>query len=210
MQSGVYDVYQIFANGAGRPEPLVHSGAVFKAPAAWTPDGRHLIFTQNDEATGADLWLLPLDGDRKPVAYLRTPFNESYASVSPDGRWLAHDSDETGAWEIYVQSFPNPSEKYRVSTTGGRAPQWSKDGRELLIWTGSSYGYGVGSAVSVKVETTPSFKASAPKVLFSPRQDLVGIAATGDLTRFLAAVPAEGAAPLSITVTLNWEAALKR
>jgi hypothetical protein len=154
--------------------------------------------------------LLPLKGDRKPVPYLRTPFNEITAAVSPDGHWLAYDSDETGTSEIYVRSFPEPGEKYRVTTSGGTAAEWSKDGRELLIWTGGLVLPGVGPVLSADVETTPTFKAGTPRLLFTPRQDIAGLSVTRDLKRFLAAVPVEGAAPASITVVLNWQAALKR
>jgi Tol biopolymer transport system component len=210
-RSGPYDIYQVLTSGAGRPEPLVQSSVLFKLPAAWSPDGKYLVFSQNDEATGWDLWMLPLKGDRKPVPYLRTPFNEITAAISPDGRWLAYDSDETGTSEIYVQSFPEPGEKYRVSTSGGTAAEWSQDGRELLIWTGGSVlSSGVRPIFSAEVETTPSFKAGTPRLLFTPGQDVAGLAVTRDLKRFLAAVPVEGAAPASITVVLNWQAALKR
>jgi Tol biopolymer transport system component len=207
---GLYDVYQVLASGAGRPEPLVQSEVVFKTPAVWSPDGRYLVFAQNDEATGWDLWLLPMQGDRKPVPYLRTPFNETSAAISPDGRWLAYDSDETGTPEIYVRSFPEPGEKHRVSLQGGTGAQWSSTGKELLIWTSGQFYSTYGSIYIVEVQTTPSFKAGTPRLLFTPRQDLLGIAATSDLKRFLAAVPVEGAAAPSITVTLNWQAALKR
>ena len=207
-RSGSYDVYQVLTTGNGRPEPLVQSAVALKSPAEWSPDGRFLVFSQNDEATGWDLWLLPLQGDRKPVPYLRTPFNEISATLSPDGRWLAYDSDETGTSEIYVQSFPVAGEKYRVTTSGGTSAKWSKDGRELLIWTSGLNNSG--PVLSVGVETTPTFRAGKPRVLFTPRPDLVGIAATPDLKRFLAAIQVEGAAPPSITVTTNWQAALKR
>jgi len=209
-RSGSYDVYQVLTTGTGRPEPLVQSNVALKAPATWSPDGKYLVFSQNDEATGWDLWLLPLQGDRTPVPYLRTPFNEITATISPDGRWLAYDSDETGTPEIYVRSFPEPGEKYRVTTSGGTAAQWSKDGRELLIWTTGQYLTTYGPVLSVGVETTPSFRAGTPRVLFTPLQDLVGIGATSDLKRFLATIQVAGAAPPSITVMLNWQAMLKR
>jgi Tol biopolymer transport system component len=208
---GIYDVYEVLTSGVGRPEPLVRSEEVFKAPLAWSPDGRYLVFGQNAEETGWDLWLLPLEGDRKPVPYLQTPFEEMSAAVSPDGRWLAYDSNETGAAEIYVRSFPEPGEKHRVSTSGGAWAKWSADGRELLIF---AYGNNVfatsGSIFAVDVQTTPSFKAETPRLLFTPRQDILGITATRDLKRFLAAIPVEGAPPPGVTVTLNWPAALKR
>jgi serine/threonine protein kinase/Tol biopolymer transport system component len=209
-RSGVYDVYQVPTAGEGRPEPLVQSNMIFKTPAAWSPDGKYLVFSQN-EATEWDLWLQPLKGDRKPVRYLRSPFNEYNAAISPDGRWLAFDSDETGTSEIYVSSFPEPGEKYRVSTSGGTHAQWSGSGKELIIWsTADVQAFSRGSVFSVDVQTTPTFKAGQPRVLFTPRGDIMGLTATSDLKRFLAAVPVEGASPASITVILNWQAALKK
>jgi hypothetical protein len=156
------------------------------------------------------MWLLPLDGQRKPVPYLCTPFNEGGGDVSPDGRWLAYTSDETGRFEIYVRSFPEPGERYRVSTTGGTAAQWSRDGRELLIWAGGDLWRTAGPVLSVDVQTTPSFKLGSPRLLFTPRSDIPGMVASRDLKRFLAVVPVEGAAPPTITVILNWQEALKR
>jgi Tol biopolymer transport system component len=208
--SGIYNVCQVLASGAGRPELLVPSEAVFSAPAAWSPDGRYLVYDQNDEGTGWDLWLLPLAGDRTPQPYLQSPFDEMAADISPDGRWLAYDSDETGTPEIYVSSFPEPGEKHRISTSGGTVAQWSKDGRELLIFkSGTLFTIG-GSIFTVDVQTAPSFKASPPRLLFVPRQDILGITATADLKRFLATVPVDDAPPPGITVTLNWQTALKR
>jgi Tol biopolymer transport system component len=209
-RSGLYDVYQVLTNGTGKPEPLVQSDVVFKTPVTWSPDGKYLVWSQNVEPTQWDLWLLPMQGDRKPVPYLCTPFDENTAAISPDGRWLAYDSNETGRTEIYVRSFPEPREKHRVSVSGGTAAQWSQDGRELLFWTSGQMAYTVGSIFTVDVQTSPSFKAGTPRLLFTPRQDLVGIAATADLKRFLAAVPVEGSAPPSITVMLNWQAGLKK
>jgi Tol biopolymer transport system component len=204
------DVYQVPASGTGKPEPLVESDVVFKAPMAWSPDGKYLVFSQNDGETGWDLWLLPLTGDRKPRPYLRTPFDEITASISPDGRWLAYDSDESGTPEIYVRSFPEPGEKHRVSNWGGTYAQWSRDGRELVIFTFGMFFFGSGPVYSVDVETNPTFKAGTPRLLFRPRQDLLGLTATSDLKRFIVAVPVPGAPPPSVTVTLNWPAMLKR
>jgi dipeptidyl aminopeptidase/acylaminoacyl peptidase len=209
-RSGVYDVYQVLASGAGRPEPLVQSDVIWKLPMAWSPDGKYLVFTQEGREGEYDLWMLPLQGDHSPVAYLCTPFNEDLAAVSPDGRWVAYDSNETGTPEIYVRSFPEPGEKYRVSTSGGMIAQWSRDGKELMFFSLSEYYSGVGPIYLVDVETKPTFKAGTPRVLFTPRPDISGLVATADLSRFLATVPAEGSPPASITVTLNWPAALER
>jgi eukaryotic-like serine/threonine-protein kinase len=209
-QSGRTDVYQMLASGAGQPEPLVQSDVVFKGPVAWSPDGKYLVFSQQSEGGQYDLWLLPLHGDRTPVPYLRTPFTEDLAALSPDGRWVAYDSDETGRPEIYVRSFPEPGEKYRVSTSGGMIAQWSRDGKKLAFFSLGPYYYGSGPIYVVDVETKPTFKAGTPRVLFTPRPDLSGPVATADLSRFLATAPTEGATPASITITLNWQAVLER
>jgi Tol biopolymer transport system component len=208
--SGPYDIYQVPAGGTGRLEPLYRSSLIFKFPAALSSDGKTLVLAQLGEATGWDLWLLPLDGQRRPVAYLCTPFNDGIqADVSPDGRWLAYVSDETGRFEVYVRSFPAPGERHRVSATGGTGVQWSRDGRELLIWTGGEPGAPGSPVLSADVQTTPSFKAGTPHALFA-RPDIPGIAVSRDLKNFLAAAPAEGAPAPSITVIMNWQEALKR
>jgi Tol biopolymer transport system component len=200
--SGPYDIYQVLASGTGRPEPLVQSNVVIKWPEVWSPDGKYLVFGQLGQATQSDLWLLPLQGERKPMPYLCSPFYEAGADISPDGRWLAYASNETGTNEVYVQSFPELGEKHRISTAGGYAAKWSRDGRELLIWSSPVF--------SVDVQTTPSFRVGTPRRLFTPRQDVAGITATSDLKRFLAAVPVKGSVPPNITVILNWQALLKR
>ena len=210
-RSGVYDVYEIPArSGTTQPEPLVRSSALFKNPEAWSKDGKFLVFSQIDGPTGWDLWRLPLAGDRKPVRYLSTPFNESFADISPDGRWLAYGSDETGTPEIYVRSFPDAGERHQVSASGGTGVQWSDNGRELLIWNTGQAVRTVGPILAVDVQTGPTFKAGTPRRLFVPRQDILGLAATSDLQRFLAAVPAEGTPPPSFTVVVNWQALLRR
>jgi len=209
-RSGLYEVYQVRASGSGQPEPLVQSDVAMKIPAAWSPDGRYFVFSGEGEGGQYDLWLQPLQGDRTPVQYLRTPFNEDTCAISPDGRWAAYNSDETGSVEIYVRSFPVPGEKYRVSTSGGVIAQWSRNGKELMFFPLSQYYSGSGPIYTVDVETAPTFRVGTPRLLFTPRQDISGLVATADLSRFLAMVPAEGAAPASITVTLNWQAALER
>jgi len=209
-QSGVYDVYHIRVNGEWGPQPLVRSEVGYKYPLAWSPDGSYLVFTQVGDDGLYDLWLLPMQESREPLPYLRTPFNEDFVALSPDGRWLAYDSDETGAQEIYVRSFPVPGEKYRVSTAGGTVVHWSVDGTELVYFSLSQYFSGSGPIYAVEVEAKKTFRAGAPRLLFTPPRELSGLVATADLSRFLATVPAEGSDPASIKVTLNWQATLGR
>ena len=209
-RSGVYDVYQILTSGEGKPEPLVQSNEPFKLPVAWSPDGKWVVYAQLDTRGMYDLWVVSVHGDRTPAPYLRSPFTEDFAAFSPDGRWLAYSSDETGTSEIYVRPFPEPGEKYRVSTSGGMIVQWSRDGKELVFFSLSPYYYGCGPIYAVDVETQPTFRAGTPRVLFTPRPDISGLAMSADLSRFLATVPREGATPAGITVILNWPALLER
>jgi Tol biopolymer transport system component len=209
-RSGRQDIYQMHANGKAPPELLVRASVMFASPMTWSPDGKYFLYGQLGRTTLWDLWLLPLNGERKPVPYLCTPYNEYGADISPDGHWLAYASEETGRSEVYVASFPEPGEKYRISTSGGTGAQWSGDGKELLIWAGGDQSGPVVSLFSVDVQTTPTFKCGTPRLLFTQFPDVLPFtAATRDLQRFLAAVPVEGTTPPSITVLLNWQVALK-
>ena len=97
----------------------------------WSTDGQHILFTQSQPGTAEDLWVLSLTGDRRPTPYLNSSFNEREGRFSPDARWVAYSSDESGKSEIYIQSFPTPGRKRLLSTNGGFEPEWRKDGKEL-------------------------------------------------------------------------------
>lgn len=129
---GQLDLYQKRVDGA-EPEELLFESTAAKHVQAWSPDGRFIVFLQYDRLTKEDLWLLPLDGDRTPSPLLRTEFNEEQASISPDGRWFAYTSDESGKAEVYVQRFPAGTGKWRISAHGGGDPRWRPDGRELFF-----------------------------------------------------------------------------
>jgi serine/threonine-protein kinase len=107
-------------------------------PYSFSPDGRRLAYAELNPEMGLDIWMLPLETDApdhakpgKPEPFLRTSSNETDPAFSPDGRWLAYSSDESGTLEIYVRPFPGPGRKWRISTAGGRMPIWSRAGREL-------------------------------------------------------------------------------
>jgi serine/threonine-protein kinase len=99
----------------------------------WTPDGTAVLFTEATEATGLDVWVQPLDGGAARP-YLTSTANELGARVSPDGRWIAYQSDESGRWEVYVEAFATPGAKTPVSAGGGAFPAWGRDGRTLYFW----------------------------------------------------------------------------
>jgi dipeptidyl aminopeptidase/acylaminoacyl peptidase len=106
------------SDGSSPEEPLFASPAPFKDALDWSPDGRFVVMGQLDQKTGWDLWILPVAGDRTPKPYLQTPFDEINARISPDGRWLAYVSDESGRSEVYVQSFPTAGNRYQITTQG--------------------------------------------------------------------------------------------
>lgn len=179
------------------------SGALLKYPCAFTADGRTLVFEQIGERTGWDVWQVPLDGDRQPRPLLTTPYDEQGAALSPDGRWLAFASNESGRSEIYVQDHPNPSEKHLVSVAGGGIPQWRSDGRALFFLT-------VNGVALVDVETKPAFRAGAPRVR-PIRPDVVQGDPMPDFGRFVAVMRAGGVAESGdLTLVLNWRADLAR
>jgi Tol biopolymer transport system component len=98
----------------------------------WSPDGRHLVFT--DIAENQDIWVAPISGEGQPQPFLTTPFSEGAGRISPNGRWLAYHSNESGRFEVYVQTFPQPGKKRLISTGGAREPIWGPDGQELFYW----------------------------------------------------------------------------
>jgi len=136
--SGGFRVWWVRSDGAGAPQLLLESPNNL-VPHSFSPDGRPLAYQEVSPETGYDLWTLPLDisdPDRpkpgKPEPFLRTPAAELGPAFSPDGRWIAYRSNESGSDEIYVRPFPGPGGKWQVSTVGGSSPFWSRNGRELF------------------------------------------------------------------------------
>jgi hypothetical protein len=174
---------------------------------SWSADGKILIFseTQVDSANKYDIWALPIGEEPRPL--IRTPSNEGDGRLSPNGAWLAYQSDESGRMEIYVRPFPNVDErKVPISTSGGQRPVWSPDGRELF--------YGLGSAVyRVAIDARGSaFTAGPPEMLFRGPFDLLTTEFTimPDGSRFLLVENDPNARPTQIQVVFNWEEELKR
>ena len=216
-RSGVNDLYRKAASGVAAEEPLLQSPAG-KYSLDWSADGRYLVYDQ-DAAGGYDLWVLPLEGAGtsmkagKPFPFLQSNFNEDHAQFSPDGRWLAYTSNESGRYEVYVQSFPQAGGKYQVSTGGGLAPRWRRDGRELYYIAPDAKLM----AVAIRGDTT--LEAGQPAALFQTNIHEAGgyvasdkqqydVAADGQ--RFLINTPVEGAASAPLTVVLNFPASLKK
>jgi Tol biopolymer transport system component len=210
-RGGRFDLYEKSSNGAGEDELLFKSDQN-KTPTSWSRDGRLLVYHSTDPKTKADLWAIPLEGDRKPIPVLRTEFNELFGSFSPDARWIAYVSDESGGVEVYVRPFspssaagtPTAAGKWQVSKGAAAArPSWRGDGKELYYVAANR------QVMAVDVTTSPTFKAGLPQLLFD-----IGANPFGDVTpdgkRFLIAMPAVDNAQVAINVMLNWTAGLKK
>jgi len=200
---GTFRLYQKAASGAGLDALLLESDDD-AIPNDWSQDGRLIIYSGPDPKTRFDVRVLPLAGDRKPFSFNPTPAGESAAKLSPDGRWIAYTSSESGSSEVYVQSFPSGGGKRQVSTSGGVGPLWRGDGEELFYYAPD------GNLMAVTVRSGATFEAGAPLKLFGFRSGSTTIvtlppyAVTADGQRFLtnAIVEASVAAPL--TVMMNW------
>jgi Tol biopolymer transport system component/predicted Ser/Thr protein kinase len=208
LQGGAPDLYEKPSRGVGKEEPLFHSDAA-KLPVDWSADGRFLVFELRDPDSKVKLWVLPLSGDRKPFPLLQTLFNESLGAFSPDGRWIAYVSDESGRSEVYVQAFPISTAKWRVSTAGGTAPRWRRDGKEIFYLSSEN------KLMAVPVTAGPSFDAGIPVALFevgtTPGVSIRhAYCVTSDGERFLVIRAAEPQETPPITVVLNWTADLKK
>ncbi|HEY3028159.1 MAG TPA: protein kinase [Pyrinomonadaceae bacterium] len=206
-RGGSYQFYQKLASGVGQEELLLQSNNRIY-PTDWSADGRFILYRQVDPKTREDLWILPLDGDRKPFPFLQTPFAETTARFSSDGRWLAYDSDESGNREVYVQTFPASGGKWPVSTKGGGFTQWRRDGKELFYISSDL------KMMAVEVKTSGTFEPGIPRALFDlsavrpiPRS---GYAVAGDGQRFLFVSQIAETAPSSLAVVVNWTADLKK
>jgi eukaryotic-like serine/threonine-protein kinase len=128
------------ADGAGKPQPLTESKNL-QVPWSFTADGKRLAFYEALPGSEFDIWTVPIESDGaglhagKPELFLKTSSDQRHSSFSPDGRWLAYASDESGAYQIYVRAFPDRGAKWQVSSTGGAYPLWSRKGRGLFFRT---------------------------------------------------------------------------
>jgi serine/threonine protein kinase/Tol biopolymer transport system component len=197
-----------WVNGSGGPERLT-SGENAQHPNSWHPDGQQLAITERNPTTGYDIWVKRI-GDHQAQPFLRTPSNEFAAQFSPDGRWLAYVSDETGRNEIYVQPYPGTGGKWQLSTDGGTEAVWNRNGRELFYRRGNAM-------MAVEIATHPGFVAGSPRKLvegpYRPtRLGLPNYDVSADGQRFLMVKPSEEAqaAPTQINVVLNWSEELKQ
>ncbi len=205
FNDGKFRILKKFASGAGEAEVLLES-PVRVYPTSWSPDGRFVLYSPIDNVSKRDIWLLPLDGDRRPTLFFSTPTEDWDAFFSPDGKYIAYLSGESGKDEIYVQTFPASADKWLISTNGGASPRWSQNGREL-IYVGRD-----GKLMSVAVKADDRFEAGVPQPLFdvtlarAVRGDDYEVSNDGQRLMFISR-GTDGSLP-PINVILNWPAGL--
>jgi Tol biopolymer transport system component len=212
-RTGPSDLYTKPLGRTDREQLLLHSDEL-KVPTSWSADGRFLMYANFSQKTSTDLWVLPMQGDHTPYVFLQTPFRETVGVFSPDGRWVAYHSNESGRPEVYVRPFFEPGQhdaatagdQWQISTGGGAFAKWRADGQELYYLDPS----GAMMAVSISV-TGNKLVPGTPQMLFRTRiyrggRDLqqgiqYDVAADG---RFLINTELEEDAATPITLILNW------
>jgi Tol biopolymer transport system component len=187
-------------------KPVVDSGAEQtllvtpenKNMSDWSPDGRFILYASQNVKTDRDVWALPLEGDRTPFVVANGPFEDAQARFSPDGRWVAYQSNESGRMEIYLRPFPGPGASVQVSTDGGSTPEWRGDGRELF------YIGPINTLTAVPVSAAGRTIATGiPSSLFPMRPGTFYTAAR-DGQRFLVNTSIDDNPTAPVTVVLNW------
>jgi eukaryotic-like serine/threonine-protein kinase len=190
-RSGQQEIWLKATNGSGKEE-MLQTDAFPKFPGQWSPDGRSIVYSDNDPRTRIDIWYIPLEGDRKPVEFPHTNFDDAQGQISPDGKWMAYMSDKTGQREVYVAPFPSGEGELRISSAGGEQPRWRRDGKELF------YVAADGKMMLVTVKTAagskPAFDRDAPFPLFDAR-----ITSAPDTRAFQYDVSADGKRFLVVT-----------
>ena len=200
--SGGFQIKQ--ATGAGTVETLMEESA-FRLPHDWSSDGRFIVYSAN---SFNDLWLLPMSDESEPFPLFAESYVETEAQFSPDSRWIAYVSNETGREEIYIQDFPPSGGKWQISTGGGGQPRWRSDGKELFYIASDR------SLMAVDITTAPNFAHGAPRALFQtsvPKGLMESFHShqydvSPDGQRFLINTEIREAAPAVVTVIVNWPA----
>ena len=212
-RTGAGDLYQKLTSGADTEERLVTSDQL-KNAYSWSPDGHFLLFNSSDAQTNTDLWVVQMVGNRAPSVFLKTPFREINGVFSPDGRWVAFMSNESGRQEIYVRPFPgtNAGGQWQVSTTGGAFPVWRHDGKELYYLNPAGAMMAVPiTSIGATVEPGVPLQLFPTQIAGGGREAQQGrqydVAIDG---RFLINVVAAGAPTAPITLLMNWNPAVKK
>ena len=199
-------IYRRSADGSGEAELLLARSVGPQVPESISPEGRMLAFVELNPETQRDIWMLPLDGEGSAFPFLDSPFSEQSPRISPDGRWLAYVSDETGRNEVYLRSVPDRSAKQPISTSGGYSPVWSSEGTRIFYRHEREM-------VAARIDPATGLRLGAPTVLFEGDYDTHNLGANYDIAgeRFVmirSAVDQSSAPELQVIV--NWLTDVKR
>jgi eukaryotic-like serine/threonine-protein kinase len=215
-KEGPLNIFWQMFDGSGGLERFTTSD-YSQFPMSWSPDGQLLAYTEINPSSQRDIWVLRM-GDSSPSSgkvpkaqpFIRTPFDEAVPRFSPDGHWLAYISNESGRYEVYVQSYPGPGGKWQISTEGGTEPVWNPNGRELFYRSGDGM-------MAVEITTHPGFAVGKPRMLFEGHYEpapvpIANYDVSPDGQRFLMLKPVEEveAPATQINVVLNWFEELKQ
>jgi serine/threonine protein kinase/Tol biopolymer transport system component len=205
-RGSINHVFVKAATGVGAEESISPDNAI---PVSWSHDGRYIVFSQLKNPSGVDTWVLQMP-ERKASAFIQSPFDKIHGRLSPDGKWYAYATNETGIYQIVVQTFPDPNGgKWQISAHGGVEPKWRRDGREL-------YYLGLdGKLMAVSVKTERTFQAENATALFDTGLTVTRPTASRDRRydvspdgRFLFVQPIQSA-PTPVSVLVNWTAGIQ-
>ncbi len=205
-KGGPWDVFHRRSDGSGEAKQLTTS-EVWGLPSSWSPDGKILAFWGIYPETLNDIWLLDLQSEEGPQPFVAASANEQEPRFSPDGRWIAYDSDESGERQVYVRAYPGLGGRIQISNEAGYDPLWSPDQRELFYRNARDI-------MVVEIQTNPDFQASKPRLLFKGPELDEGLSnyrswdIMPDGQRFIAVE--RPPAPTQLVVVLNWFEELKR
>ena len=203
-------MFLLSADGRGTERPLEQPilEAIANYSSSWSPDGASILFDRQDKAGKISIWVLPMSENRKPYPFIDTQFNAQMAKFSPDGRWVAYVSNDSGKDEVYVVPFPGPGARVQVSTSGGADPRWRGDGKEIFYLSAES------KMTSADVRAgTNEFAVGTIRTLF-PLSGLGGVPGylydvTSDGQKFIAVQDMQHTSTVPLTLVVNWPADLK-
>jgi Tol biopolymer transport system component len=202
-------IFRVKSDGTGAAETVLETAGVAEIPGSVCRDGRYLAYARTPPGSQASVWILPLAGDRKSFALVQSQFRNSTPAFSPDCKWVAYVSTETGQEEVYITHFPEVTRRHQVSTQGGTFPRWRGDGKELFYLSEPQNSM---MAVSVD-EKVEELSLGSPRALFHLANNAGSFApfdVTADGRRFLISEPNSPAGTVPLTLVTNWDAELKK
>ncbi len=205
-QAGAHVVVALAMDGSRATETIA-KGMGSGSPQSWSAGGNLLVYTVNGQLTRSDIWVRAMDGSSPPAPFIATGFDESDPTISPDGKWIAYMSNETGTPEVFIRPYPDTGTAWQVSTGGGRSPVWSGDGRELFFTSGTKM-------MAVPIETQPVLRIGTPVRLFDGGFSVAqarNFDISPDGRRFVAVRHSGGeSGKQEIRIVLNWIEEMKR